>query len=129
MFAPGGDGPLATGARMATTAPGSHSNGVEAIGRMVQEEADTMDAVTETRCEPVPFAMPVSAADGGTYQRTAAMTIEDVREAMALARKRRAHKRLWLLEQFERRLQPGQTVGDLLVPLPTGKSRRSPVEV
>ena len=81
-----------------------------------------MQPNTETRVEPVPFAMPVSEAGGGTYQRTAAMSIEDVRDAIVLARKRRAHKRLWLLLQFEERLQPGQVVGDLLVPLAAGHS-------
>lgn len=80
-----------------------------------------METPTETRTEPVPFAIEVSAADGGTFVKTPAMTVGDVRDAIALARKRRAHKRLGLLLQLAERLLPGQFVGDLLAPMPKCK--------
>ena len=68
--------------------------------------------------------MPVLSAEEGDFdKRTRDMTIEDVRSAIELARKRHAHRRLRLLFECEKDLQPGQVVGDLLVPMPK-RSRR-----
>ncbi len=85
-----------------------------------------MDTATRAKVAPVPFAMPTYRADDGdVYKRTRDMTIEDVRGAIALAGKRRAHRRMWLLAQFREELQPGQVVGDLLVPMPKGRRRKA----